>query len=64
MSKARSLTNEQRFPQGQFDNFTTLLDKLLAVPHAKIKAELDAEKRQKRTPKKRAVVGHAFRDTD
>jgi hypothetical protein len=49
---------------GEFDNFTGLLDKLLRVPHDKIKAELASEKR-KRTPKrKRASVGHAFRDTD
>jgi len=48
--------------QGELGNFTRLLDKLLSVPHSKIKAELDAEKR---TPKrKRAASGHAFRDTD
>jgi len=48
----------------EFANFTSLLDKLLSVPHSKIKAELAAEKRKKRTPKKRAAVGHAFHDTD
>jgi hypothetical protein len=48
--------------QGELGRFTRLLDRLLSVPHEKIKAELDAEKR---TPKrKRAAVGHAFRDTD
>ena len=51
-------------PQGEFGKFTNLLDRLLAVPHSKIKAELDAEKRQKQTGKKRAVSGHAFRDAD
>ena len=57
-NKARS------YPQNEFGKFTNLLDKLLAVPHSKIKAELDAEKRKKRTHKKRAAVGHAFRDAD
>jgi hypothetical protein len=48
----------------EYGNFTRLLDDLLKVPHDKIKAELDAEK-SRRTPKrKRASVGHAFRDTD
>jgi hypothetical protein len=57
---ALSAKNEK----GEFGKFSGLLDKLLRVPHAKIKAELDAE-RAKRTPKrKRASVGHAFRDTD
>jgi hypothetical protein len=64
MSKTHPVTNGQRFPQDEFGNFTNLLDKLLAVPHSKIKAELDAEKRKKRTQKKRAAVGHAFRDED
>lgn len=48
--------------QSEFGNFTRLLDKILSVPHSKIKAELDAEKR---TPKrKRAASGHAFSDTN
>jgi hypothetical protein len=48
--------------QDEYGKFTRLLDKLISVPHSKIKAELDAEKR---TPKrKRAASGHAFRDTD
>jgi hypothetical protein len=65
MPKTHAVTKEQRFPQGdEFGNFTNLLDKLLAVPHSKIKAELDAEKRKKRAQKKRAAVGHAFRDAD
>jgi len=45
---------------GDFGKFTNLLDRLLSVPHSKIKAELDAEKeRKKRTPKRRASSGHA-----
>jgi hypothetical protein len=63
MSKTRPV-NAARFPQGEFENFTNLLDKLLSVPHSKIKAELDAEKRKKQTRRKRAAVGHAFRDAD
>lgn len=49
---------------GDFGRFSRLLDKLISVPNDKVKAELDAEK-SRRTPKrKRASVGHAFRDTD
>jgi hypothetical protein len=50
--------------QGEYARFTNLLDKLLSVPHSKIKAELAAEKQKKRAPRKRAASGHAFRDTD
>jgi hypothetical protein len=50
--------------ENEFDRFTNLLDKLLAVPHSKIKAELDAEKQKKQIRRKRADVGHAFRDSD
>lgn len=64
MSKTRSVESANRFPQAEFDNFTNLLDRLLAVPHSKIKAEIDAEKQKKRTRRKRAAVGHAFRDAD
>jgi hypothetical protein len=48
--------------QNEYGNFTRLLDSLLKVPHDKIKTEIAKEKR---TPKrKRAAVGHAYRDTD
>jgi hypothetical protein len=50
--------------QGEFGKFTRLLDRLLAVPHSKIKAELDAEKRKRNPKRKRAASGHAFRDSD
>jgi hypothetical protein len=50
--------------ENEFGNFTRLLDRLLKVPASKIKAELAAEKKIPRTQKKRASVGHAFRDTD
>lgn len=42
----------------EFSNFTNLLDKLLSVPHSKIKAELDAEKAAKRARPKRVSSGH------
>ena len=48
--------------QGEYGKFTNLLDRLLSVPHSKIKAELDAEKRAPR--RKRAASGRAFSDTD
>jgi hypothetical protein len=48
--------------QGEFGNFTRLLDKLLTVPHSKIKAELEAEKNRTKTPRDRARRNHAFRD--
>jgi hypothetical protein len=50
--------------QGEFDNFSRLLDRILKVPHEKIKAELDAEQRRPRSERKRASVGRAYRDTD
>jgi hypothetical protein len=50
--------------ENEFGNFTRLLDRLLKVPHAKIKAELTAEKQNQAPKRKRAVVGRAFRDAD
>lgn len=49
--------------QGELARFTRLLDRLLSVPHEKIKAELEAEKRTHKT-RKRAASGHAFSDRD
>jgi hypothetical protein len=57
-------TKPKGIEQGEFENFTRLLDRLLAVPHSKIKAELDAEKRKRMPKRKRAASGHAFRDND
>jgi hypothetical protein len=48
--------------ENEFGNFTNLLDKLLSVPHSKIKAELEAEKHRKKQPRDRARRKHAFRD--
>jgi hypothetical protein len=50
--------------QGEFGKFTNLLDRILSVPHSKIKAELDAEKEAKRTRSKRASSGHASGEKD
>ena len=36
---------------GDFDKFTDFMRRLVAVPHSEIKAQLDAEKEAKRTPK-------------
>ena len=43
----------------ELGRFTNLLDRLLAVPHADIKAKLDAEKEKKLTSKRRASLGLA-----
>jgi hypothetical protein len=48
--------------ENEFGNFTQLLDKLLSVPHSKIKAELEAEKKRIKRPRDRARRKHAFRD--
>jgi hypothetical protein len=48
--------------ENEFGRFSRLLNNLLKVPHDKIKAEIAKEKRAPK--RKRAAVGHAFRDTD
>ena len=60
MSKPKAVS----YPQTEFTSFTELLDKLLAVPHSKIKAELEAEKKRYRKPRDRAERRHAYRDVD
>jgi hypothetical protein len=47
-------------PTGDFDKFTNFMRRLVAVPHAEIKAKLDAEKQVKQRQKTRAS-GHASR---
>jgi hypothetical protein len=37
--------------ESEFEKFTALTDKLLAVPHSEIKAKLDAEKAAKKRKK-------------
>jgi hypothetical protein len=49
---------------GEYANFTNLLDRLLSVPHSKIKAKLDEEKAAKRARSKRASSGHASGEKD
>ena len=41
---------------GNFDRFTEFARRLVAVPHAEIKARLDAEKEAKRTSKSASRV--------
>ena len=48
--------------ENEFGNFTRLLDRLLTVPHSKIKAELEAEKKRTKAPRHRATRRHAYRD--
>jgi hypothetical protein len=62
----KSKLDPENTPTGnqEFGKFTRLLDRLLTVPHSKIKAELDAEKKTRTPKRKRAAVGHAFRDSD
>lgn len=48
--------------ENEFGKFNDLLGKLLSVPHSKIKAELDAEKKRPKQPRDRARRKHAFRD--
>jgi len=50
--------------ENEFGNFSRLLDTILRVPHSKIKAELETERKKKPTQKRRASVGHAYRDND
>jgi hypothetical protein len=43
--------NPAKNVSGDFDTFTNFARRLVAVPHAEIKAKLDAEKEAKRTSK-------------
>ncbi len=54
----------QSYPENEYDRFTDLLDKLLSVPHSKIKAELEAEKKRTKKPWDRATRRHAYRDAN
>jgi hypothetical protein len=52
--------SDQPVSNNEYGKFTNLLDKLLSVPHSKIKAELDAEKDAKRKrPKHASASGRA-----
>lgn len=50
--------------KNEFAAFVGLTDKLLSVPHAEIKAKLDAEKQQKKRKKskKSSASGRAVND--
>jgi hypothetical protein len=63
MAGIRSSRQGSSDKPGEFSKFTNLLDRLLSVPHDKIKKELDAEKAGKRKTK-RASSGHAFGEKD
>lgn len=41
---------------GDFDNFTNFARQIMSVPHSEIKAQIDAEKAAKRTPKSASRV--------
>ena len=60
MAGIRSSRQGSSDQPGEFSKFTNLLDRLLSVPHDKIKAKLDAEKADKKARPKRASSGHAF----
>ncbi|MGB8115212.1 MAG: hypothetical protein WCF22_15635 [Candidatus Sulfotelmatobacter sp.] len=60
--KPTTPANPAKNETGEFGNFSRLLDKILSVPHSKIKAELDAEKKRTKQPRDRATRGHAYRD--
>ncbi len=44
-------TDSAKNVTGDFDHFTEFTRRLVAVPHAEIKAKLDAEREAKRTSK-------------
>ena len=47
---------------GEFQRFTTLVDRVPPVPHSKIKAQIDAEKERKRQVKASSASGRESRD--
>jgi hypothetical protein len=47
--KASSPDSPAKDVQGDFAQFTNFMRRLVAVPHSKIKAELDREKREKKS---------------
>jgi hypothetical protein len=47
--------------QGEFARFTNFVDRVLSVPHSKIKERLDAEKQRKQI-KRASASGRASRD--
>jgi hypothetical protein len=47
--KARLPISPAKDVQGDFAQFTNFMRRIVSVPHSKIKAELDREKREKKT---------------
>jgi hypothetical protein len=46
--------------KSEFRNFNDTMRKIMSVPHAEVKAKLDAEKAaKKRKPKRTSASGHA-----
>ncbi|MGC1372613.1 MAG: hypothetical protein WA824_10795 [Candidatus Sulfotelmatobacter sp.] len=67
MSQKPTRSSDPGKEQSEFGKFSRLLNKLLSVPHSKIKAELEAEKSQPRKldwATNRAKRRHAYRDAD
>jgi hypothetical protein len=62
VSQKPTRQNDPAKEQGEFGNFSRLLNKILSVPHSKIKAELEAEKKRTKRPWERATRRHAYRD--
>ncbi len=53
--------------KNEFDRFDATMQRLIRVPHDKLKAELDAEKRakgKKRKAKKTSASDHVSREQD
>jgi hypothetical protein len=49
----------------EYDNFERMMQRLIKVPHGKIKAKLDAEKAEKqRKPKRTSASGRASGEKD
>lgn len=57
--KSNSPTPSAKNETGQFARFTNLVDRVLAVPHSRIKEHLDAEKQRKQMSKIASASGHA-----
>jgi hypothetical protein len=50
------LKSPAKNPTGDFEQFKTFARQILSVPHSEIKAQIDAEKAAKRTPKSASRV--------
>jgi hypothetical protein len=59
MSTAKPVVTDAENKPDEFNKFTNLLDRLLAVPHSEIKAKLDAEKQRKKAAKSDLYSDHA-----